>query len=82
MTVHTYTTHGTCAKLIVFDINEETNIINSVSFTGGCQGNLSALSKMLVGRTKGEVISLFKGMTCGKKPTSCMDQLTKALEEA
>ena len=80
MTTYTYTTKGTCAKSIVADIDEETGVINSLTFTGGCQGNLSALSKMLTGKTKGEVIALFKGNTCGNKSTSCMDQLAQMLE--
>ena len=79
MTVHTYVTKGTCAKIIVADISED-GIINSLSFTGGCQGNLSALSKMLTGKKKEEVIALFRGNTCGKKDTSCMDQLAQMLE--
>ena len=80
MTIHTYVTKGTCARVITADIDEETGIINSLNFAGGCQGNLSALSKVLVGKTKEEVIALFKGNTCGNKPTSCMDQLAQMLE--
>lgn len=80
MTTHTYVTKGTCAKIIVADIDEKTGVINSLAFTGGCQGNLQALSKMLEGKTKSEVIALFKGNTCGNKSTSCMDQLAQMLE--
>ena len=72
MTTHTYVTKGTCAKVIVADIDDKTGVVNSITFTGGCQGNLSALSKMLAGKTKGN--------TCGNKNTSCMDQLAQMLE--
>ena len=61
MTTHTYVTSGTCAKTIVADIDDKTGVVNSITFTGGCQGNLSALSKMLAGKTKSEIVALFKG---------------------
>ena len=80
MTTHTYVTKGTCAKVIVADIDDKTGVVNSITFTGGCQGNLSALSKMLAGKTKEEIVALFKGNTCGSKNTSCMDQLAQMLE--
>lgn len=81
MSIHVYKTQGTCAKNIIIDLDDKTKKINNLKFVGGCQGNLSALSKVLVGKTAQEVITLFKGNTCGNKPTSCMDQLTKALEQ-
>ena len=81
MTTHTYVTKGTCAKVIIADIDDETKVVNSLSFTGGCPGNLSALSTLLAGKKIGEIIAMFKGNTCGNKSTSCMDQLATMLEE-
>ena len=81
MSNYTYTTKGTCAKTILAEIDDKTGIIKSLTFIGGCQGNLQELSKMLVGKTKEDVITLFKGNTCGKKDTSCMDQLATMLED-
>ena len=80
MATHTYVTKGTCARVITADIDEKTGVVNSLTFAGGCQGNLQALSKMLVGKTKEEIVALFKGNTCGKKETSCMDQLARMME--
>lgn len=80
MTLHTYVTKGTCAKVIAADIDDNTGVVNSITFTGGCKGNLQALAKMLAGKTKEEIITLFKGNTCGSKDTSCMDQLARMME--
>ena len=78
---HEYKTHGTCSTKIVFDL-ENKNIVRNVAFTGGCNGNLKAVSKLVDGMKAEDVIKLLKGNTCGGKPTSCADQLTKALEKA
>ena len=78
---HEYKTQGTCSTKIVFDL-ENKNIVRNVAFTGGCNGNLKAVSKLVDGMKAEDVIKLLKGNTCGGKPTSCADQLTKALEQA
>lgn len=78
---HEFKTQGTCSTKIVFDL-ENKNIVKNVAFTGGCNGNLKAISKLVDGMKAEDVIKLLKGNTCGGKPTSCADQLTKALEEA
>ena len=78
---HEYKTQGTCSTKIVFDL-ENKNIVRNVAFTGGCNGNLKAVSKLVDGMKAEDVIKLLKGNTCGGKPTSCADQLTKALEKA
>ncbi|WP_041667989.1 TIGR03905 family TSCPD domain-containing protein [Acetobacterium woodii] len=79
MTV-SYIPQGVCPREIKFDLNDKT--IENLAFVGGCDGNLKALTLMINGKSADEVIHLFKGQTCGKKPTSCMDQLVIALEEA
>lgn len=78
---HTYKTQGTCSTKIEFDL-EDKNIIRNVAFTGGCNGNLKAVSKLVEGKNAQEIADLLKGNTCGGKPTSCADQLSKALIEA
>lgn len=75
-----YVPQGVCPKEINFDL--EGDVIKNLSFMGGCDGNLKALSLMIEGKSIDEITSLFKGQTCGKKPTSCLDQLVVALEEA
>ena len=77
---HTYMTQGTCSTQIDFDI--EDNKIKNVVFIGGCNGNLKAVSKLVEGKNAQEIADLLKGNTCGPKPTSCADQLSKAITEA
>lgn len=74
-----YKTSGTCSKLIDFEV--ENNIIKSVAFTGGCNGNLQGISSLVSGMDINEAISKLKGIKCGFKTTSCPDQLARALEE-
>ena len=75
---HVYKTRNTCAKNIIIDMDND--IVNDITFIGGCPGNLSALSKMLRGKTSAEIIALCEGNTCGNKGTSCLDQLAQALK--
>lgn len=77
----TYTPHGVCSRQIVIDINENTNTINSVSFTGGCNGNLQGIAALVKGKKPEDIISALKGIDCNFKGTSCPDQLARALEE-
>ena len=73
-----YKTSGTCSSSIDFEI--EDNTIQSVVFTGGCNGNLQGISSLLRGMNIDDAISKLKGIKCGMKSTSCPDQLAKALE--
>ena len=75
----TYKTVGTCSKEINFDI--EYNKIHNVSFVGGCNGNLKAVSSLVEGQDIDTVIKRLKGITCNSKQTSCGDQLATALQE-
>ena len=73
-----YRTKGTCSSAI--DIELDNGIIKSVHFTGGCNGNLQGISRLVEGMPAKEAISRLKGIKCGFKPTSCPDQLATALE--
>lgn len=75
----TFVTKGVCADQITFEV--ENGIVKSLSFTGGCPGNLSAISKLVEGMPLTEVVSRLRGITCGAKQTSCADQLATALTE-
>ncbi|MBQ8399231.1 MAG: TIGR03905 family TSCPD domain-containing protein [Clostridia bacterium] len=75
-----YKTKDTCAQVISFDI--EGNIVKNIEFYGGCNGNLKAISKLLDGATVEEIEEKLLGNTCGRRPTSCADQLAKAVREA
>ena len=74
-----YKTKGTCSQQI--DIELKDGVIDSVKFTGGCNGNLQGVSALVKGMKPEEAISKLKGIRCGMKPTSCTDQLALALEE-
>ncbi len=73
-----YKTQGTCSSAI--DIELKDGVIESVQFTGGCNGNLQGISALVKGMTPEEAISRLKGIRCGFKSTSCPDQLARALE--
>ena len=75
-----YKTNEVCSKIITFDIND--NIITNISFLGGCNGNLKAISKLVDGWTVEEIESKLKGNICGIRQTSCADQLAKAVRKA
>lgn len=77
---YTYKTKGTCSSMIQFRLDD--GVIHDVVFTGGCNGNLKAIAKLVEGMPAEKVISLLEGNTCGPKPTSCGDQLAKALKAA
>ena len=74
-----YKTKGTCSTMI--DVELKDGVIDSVKFTGGCNGNLQGISGLVKGMKPEEAISRLKGIRCGFKPTSCPDQLAHALEE-
>lgn len=75
-----YKTENTCAGLISFDMEE--NVIHNIKFNGGCNGNLKAISKLLEGSTVEVIEEKLLGNTCGRRPTSCTDQLAKAVRVA
>lgn len=75
-----YKTKGTCSQRILFEIEE--GILHNVQFLGGCNGNLKGIGSLVEGMPVQEVINRLEGTTCGMKPTSCPDQLARALKEA
>lgn len=75
-----YKTKGTCSTQI--EVELDGNIVKNVKFTGGCQGNLQAIPRLVEGMTVEEVERRISGIHCGMKNTSCGDQLAKALREA
>ncbi len=76
----TYPTQFTCAMKIDFDL--EGDVVTNVSFTGGCNGNLKAIARLVDGFTVEQIEEKLKGNTCGMKPTSCADQLARAVRKA
>ncbi len=77
---YSYKTQGTCSTQIDFDIDGD--VITNIVFTGGCNGNLKAISKLVDGMSVDEIEGKLLGNTCGFKNTSCADQLAKAVRAA
>lgn len=77
---YTFRPKGVCSMSITFDLND--GIVSNVSFVGGCDGNLKAISKLVNGMEATRVISILKGNLCRSKGTSCADQLAIAIENA
>lgn len=74
----TYKTQGTCSTAIDIEVND--GIIESVQFTGGCNGNLKGICALVKGMRVEDAIEKLEGIRCGMKPTSCPDQLAQALK--
>jgi uncharacterized protein (TIGR03905 family) len=77
-----YTPHGVCSRNIHVVLSDDGSTIEDVNFLGGCAGNLLAIEKLVKGMPTDKVIGLLEGNQCGPRPTSCADQLTKALRQA
>lgn len=75
-----YRTKGVCSSQI--DIELEGNIVKKVSFTGGCNGNLQGISRLVTGMTVQDITEKLKGVQCGFRDTSCPDQLAQAVAGA
>lgn len=76
----TYRPKGVCSRLMRVEV--EDGIIHQVEVQGGCSGNLQGISRLLVGMPVQQAIERMEGVRCGGKPTSCPDQLAKALRQA
>ena len=77
---YSYVTQGVCATSISFDIAG--GRLYNVKFTGGCMGNLRAISKLVEGKRAEEIADILRGNDCRGKGTSCADQFAKAIETA
>jgi uncharacterized protein (TIGR03905 family) len=75
-----YRPQNVCSTEIHLTI--ENGIVSNVSFTGGCNGNLKAVSKLVNGMSAEKIEQILAGNTCGRRPTSCADQLAKAVHAA
>lgn len=77
---HEYKTQYTCSRSISFDLDGE--VVHNVHFNGGCPGNVKAVASLVEGMTVDEIAARCEGITCGPKPTSCSDQLVRAIKAA
>lgn len=77
---YVYHPQGVCSMEIKFHIDGD--VISDIRFTGGCNGNLKAISKLVDGWTVEQIAEKLDGNTCGMRSTSCADQLARAVREA
>lgn len=78
--MYTFTPKGVCSRQIDVELDGDT--IQSVQFVGGCDGNLKAIGKLVAGQKVDDIVAMMEGHTCGRRPTSCADQMAQALREA
>ena len=76
----TFEPSGVCCQQMNLELDDD-NIITKAEFIGGCNGNLSGISKLIIGQNALEVADKLSGTTCGPKDTSCPDQLYKAIKK-
>lgn len=77
---YAYQPKNVCPVKIDFTLND--NVVSDITFTGGCNGNLKAIAKLVDGMTVEEIEQKLRGNTCGRRPTSCADQLALAVRAA
>lgn len=82
MISYDYTPKRVCSRQIHVEVSDDGNTIEGISFVGGCNGNLKAISKLVEGQPVDTIIALLAGNDCGGRGTSCADQMTIALAEA
>lgn len=75
-----YIPKGVCSRQMIFEI-EDDGTIASLQVIGGCNGNLKGISALVKGQKAEDVIARLEGIQCGMKPTSCPDQIARALRE-
>ena len=75
----TYKTKGVCSRAIYIEV--EHDVVKSVRFEGGCNGNTQGIAALVQGMKVDDVIARLRSIRCGFRPTSCPDQLATALEE-
>lgn len=75
----TYTPQGVCSRQMTLEIDN--GVISSLSVLGGCSGNLQGIARLVAGMEVDEAIRRLEGIRCGDKPTSCPDQLSRALRQ-
>ncbi len=78
---YTRKNQGTCSMATRVELTEEGKI-QKIQVLGGCDGNLKGICSLVEGMDAYQAIARMKGIRCGRKATSCPDQIALALEEA
>lgn len=77
--IYEFTPRGVCSQKMIIDV--EDGVVRDLQVLGGCNGNLKGISSLVKGMKIEDVIERLDGIRCGMKPTSCPDQLARALKE-
>ncbi len=75
-----YKTSGVCSQAIHVELDG--HVIKHVEFVGGCNGNTQGVARLIEGMTVEDALPRIEGIRCGGRPTSCPDQLSRALRQA
>ena len=75
---YNYRPKGVCSQLMQIEV--EDGVVKQLSVMGGCNGNLQGIGQLVQGMKVDDVITRLEGIRCGRKPTSCPDQLAQALK--
>ena len=76
---YNYRPKGVCSQLMQIEV--EDGVVKQLSVMGGCSGNLQGIGQLVQGMKVDDVITRLEGIRCGRKPTSCPDQLAQALKQ-
>lgn len=74
-----YKTKGVCSRQM--NVKIENGVIQKVDILGGCAGNSQGVARLVEGMDIDDVIARTEGINCGFRPTSCPDQLARALKQ-
>ena len=77
---YSYDTKNTCSTKIQFDLDGD--VVRNIEFSGGCSANLTAISRLLDDSTVSDIEEKLSGIQCGRRKTSCADQLAGAVKQA
>ena len=75
---YTFRPQGVCSQQMEIDV--EDGKVARLEVLGGCSWNLQGIARLVEGMDVDEVIRRLEGIRCGFKPTSCPDQLARALK--
>lgn len=75
---YVYQPKGVCSRQMIFTLDGDQ--VDSVQVVGGCNGNLKGIASLVKGMKIEDVVERLDGIKCGMKPTSCPDQMAKALK--
>ena len=76
---YTFRPRGVCSQEMRVEV-DDAGIIQKMEVLGGCSGNLQGIASLVRGMKVEDIIQRLEGIRCGRKATSCPDQLAQALK--